>query len=366
MHKIGKQIRIKRCKRCGLPNTYPGILLDTNESCNYCSYFDLYRDREIVIKKQLKKDFTRIIDNVKRENNKNKYDCIVAYSGGKDSSFLLSFLKNKFKLKILAHTLDHGFTSTQTFMNIKKVTTALKIDSKITKPDTRVMNELFRFALIENIPYPKEILAMMSQVCAVCWGMVFGTTIHLATQLKIPIMCIGFTPGQYPSISLENFLKVESCLFLSKKVYKDDPMDVIKILTDPIIEKFGEKVSKYYFRSQYVPDDLFVPKVLLPYHVLVDYNEKVIVKEIAKLGWVKPSDTDSCSTNCLINTLSSYIAVNKKGYHPYIGELSQLVREGKMKREEALKAEEIERESYAMKFSCKKLKLNKIRLVIKK
>ncbi|MCK9614474.1 MAG: hypothetical protein M0R48_03100 [Candidatus Omnitrophica bacterium] len=352
---------IKRCKRCGLPSAYPGILLNANKTCNYCSYFDLYKDREIIIKRQLKEDFTRIINNVKRKNN--KYDCIVAYSGGKDSSFLLSFLKKKFKLKILAHTLDHSFTSAQAFVNIKKITKALKIDSKITKPDIRVMKELFRFALTENIPYPKEILAMMSQVCAVCWGMVFGTTIHLATQLKIPLMCIGFTPGQYPSISLENFLKVESCLFLSKKVYKDDPMDVIKILTDPIIEKFGEKVRKYYFRSQYIPNDLFVPKILLPFHVLIDYDEKTILKEITNLGWIKPSDTDSCSTNCLINTLSSYITVNKNGYHPYIGELSQLVREGKIKREEAIEAEKIEKESYAMKFSCKKLKLNKHYLI---
>jgi hypothetical protein len=332
--KVMKDKNIKRCNRCGLPYSYPGIQFNKDNICNYCVYFDLYKEREEAIKIELKKEFSKAIKETKRK--KHKYDCIVAYSGGKDSTFLLHFLKKKFGLNILAHTLDNGFVSPTALQNIKRIAKVLNIKYKITKPDFEILKSLFTYALTEKIPYPQEILAMLSQVCAVCIGMVFSTTLNLAIELKIPLMFIGFTPGQYPAISLENFLKVKSCMFLSDRVYRDDPLDVIKIVADPIREKFGEKVNKYFFRSQYYPKGLCVPKILFPFHALLDYDEHEIIKEISKLGWRKPKDTDTCSTNCLLNTVGNYTCIKQLDYHPYIGELSYLVRMGKMKLDEAL------------------------------
>ncbi len=170
-------------------------------------------------------------------------------------------------------------------------------------------------------------------------------------------MFVGFTPGQYPAISLENFMKVESCMFISDKVYKDDPLDVLKIIADPIREKFGEKVNKYFFRSQYIEKGLFTPKVLMPFHALLDYDESKILKQIAKLGWKKPADTDSCSTNCLLNALGNMSSIKKLGYHPYIGELSYLVRIGKISRKNALEVEQANTNPETVKHCLKKLEM---------
>jgi hypothetical protein len=347
-----------RCIRCALPETFPGVKFDAEGLCNYCAYFDIYREREASIKSSLKKEFLKTIKKVKKERH--RYHGIVAYSGGKDSTFLLQYLKKTFGLKILAHTLDNGFVSPTALDNIKRVTDKLKVDSVITKPESRLLKDVFKYSLVEKIPYPKEILAMMSQVCAVCIGMVFGTTLKLAVKHRIPLMFVGFTPGQYPAITLENFLKVRSCLFLSDKVYKDDPQDIIKIISDPVRERFGEKAGKYFFRSQYVPKDMPVPKVLLPYHALLDYDEGDILREIKKLGWVKPVDTDSCSTNCLLNTVGNLVSVKRLGYHPYIGEMAHLVREGKMSRSQALAAEQPNPDPRIMNQCLHKLGLTKI------
>jgi hypothetical protein len=53
---------------------------------------------------------------------------------------------------------------------------------------------------------------------------------------------------------------------------------------------------------------------------------------------MKPEDTDSCSTNCLINALG--IAIHRKHYKisPYLIPLAYDVRAGLVNREEALKA----------------------------
>jgi len=193
-------------------------------------------------------------------------------------------------------------------------------------------------------------------------GMVFGTTINLAIRDKIPLMFIGFTPGQYPAISLENFIKVNSCIFLSDKVYKDDPLDIIKIISDPIRERFGERVNDYYFKSQYINKDLTVPKILLPYHALLDYDEKSILRKIEELGWVKPADTDACSTNCLLNTVGNLVSLKQLGYHPYTGELAYLVRQGRLKREDAIELEKTENNCFAMRYSLKELGLSRCQI----
>ena len=355
---------MKRCVRCGLPRVYPGIKFNKKRVCNYCVYYDLTKGREEVIKSELKGKFKKLIKKAKRANC--KYDCVVAYSGGKDSTFLLQYLKNEFGLNILAHVLDNGFISERASENIGKITGALGLDCKITKPDWHVLKKVFSYALAGKIPYPKEILALTSPVCAVCIGMVFGSTINLAIELKIPLMFIGFTPGQYPSISLENFLKVESCMFLSDKVYRDDPLDILKVLADPVREQFGAEVNRYYFKSQYFSKELFVPKVLFPFHVILDYNEEHIIETISKIGWIRPKDTDTCSTNCLLNTAGNYACVKQLGYHPYIGELSHLAREGKISRRKALASTKIEEDSYAMRQSLRKLNLKKNDIVNKK
>ncbi|MGA1839983.1 MAG: hypothetical protein ACMUIU_05085 [bacterium] len=352
--------KLKRCNRCGLPETYPGIQFNQDYICNYCVHYDLFKEREEIVKTEVKERIIKLIENIKEQRQ--KYHCIVAYSGGKDSSFLLYHLRTKYKLNILACTLDNGFLSHTALQNVKTITKALNIDSRIIKPDFELLKEVFTYALTERIPYPKEILSMVSQVCAVCIGMILGTTLNLAIDLEVPLLFFGFTPGQYPAISLENFLKVDSCLFFSDKVYRDDPLDVLKVLSDPIKEKFGKKVGKFFFKSQYIPSGLPVPKILFPFHSLLDYDETEILKEISKLGWIRPIDTDACSTNCLLNSVGNYACMKQLGYHPYNGELSFMVRKGKITRKDAIESEKLEANSYAITNSLEKLglKISKI------
>jgi hypothetical protein len=72
---------------------------------------------------------------------------------------------------------------------------------------------------------------------------------------------------------------------------------------------------------------------------MVEYDEKEILETIAQYGWIAPRDTDACSTNCRLNSVAIVSHVNKRGYHPYIAEMSCLVREGKMTYDEALARE---------------------------
>ena len=236
-----------RCSKCALPVTFPGVKLDGGGVCNYCHYHTLTKARDLSLRNYYRKIFLKEIK--KAKVGPSEYDCIVAFSGGKDSAYMTYILSKKYKLKILAHTFDNGFISRDAKKNINLVVKKLKVDHKYTRPKKDYLNEIFNYALSGQISYPKEVLSMLSPVCAVCLGMVFGTTMKIAKRHKIPLLFVGFTPGQYPMISLENFLKVESCMYLASTVYKDDPLDVLKILRDPIEEKFGKKAGKYFLKA---------------------------------------------------------------------------------------------------------------------
>jgi len=340
-----------------LPDTYSGISFDSRSICNYCGYFEASKKMRNSIKENLKTQFYGLINEAKKKSG--EYDCILCYSGGKDSTYLLIELKERFNLRILAYTLNNGFLSEKTIINIRKITKQLNVGHIMFEPEQNVVNKIFRDALMKRIVYPKEIISMMSPLCATCQGMILAFAFRLAIDKQIPIVFVGFTPGQYPDVSYENFLKSKSCIYFTDSVYKDDPPDIIKIIRDPIDEISGEEAGRYFLKSQYLAKGEKYPHVLFPFHAVFKYDEKEIYKKIKNLGWVKPQDTDTCSTNCLINTLSNYVFIKQYGYHPYIAEISTMVREGLLTYEEALQLEKVEENSKAMQFSLRKLNLTK-------
>ncbi len=82
---------IKYCKMCLMPSTRPRIAFAKSNICNACNYKNKikkinYQNRDKELKKILK-------DN---KSKKSKYDCIVPWSGGKDSSYVAYQLKFKY------------------------------------------------------------------------------------------------------------------------------------------------------------------------------------------------------------------------------------------------------------------------------
>ncbi|HEY8983164.1 MAG TPA: hypothetical protein VIU15_26745, partial [Streptomyces sp.] len=49
-----------------------------------------------------------------------------------------------------------------------------------------------------------------------------------------------------------------------------------------------------------------------------------------------PKETDSCSTNCRLNSLLIVDHINRHGFHPYVYEMAHHVRLGALGRDEAL------------------------------
>ena len=96
---------VKFCKNCFTPNTRPRIVFSQQSICNACLNS---KEKKKINWKQREKEFYKIISNIKKDSKKNKraYDCIVPWSGGKDSSSIALKLKYNFGLNPLLVTFS--------------------------------------------------------------------------------------------------------------------------------------------------------------------------------------------------------------------------------------------------------------------
>jgi len=90
---------IKRCKKCILPITTPFLTLNSEGVCNYCT------DHKKITYKGVDK-LKKLVKKYKTKDG--RPNCLAAFSGGRDSSYGLHFLKNELGLEPLAYTYDWG------------------------------------------------------------------------------------------------------------------------------------------------------------------------------------------------------------------------------------------------------------------
>jgi len=131
--------------------TIPGIRFDENGVSNYA-----------VIQQHLMKDFPQgeegirqweaLVETAKSKGKGKAYDCIIGVSGGTDSSYLLHLAKT-YGLRPLAVNLDNGWSSDIALKNIRKMTTALKIDLETYVIDYEEIKDILRAYLRAGLPW---------------------------------------------------------------------------------------------------------------------------------------------------------------------------------------------------------------------
>lgn len=93
---------LRRCTRCILPATYPFIEFDADGICNWCH-------EHVTQKVAGREALLRELDKHRRSDG--SPDCIVAFSGGRDSSYGLHLLKTELGMTPLAFTYDWGLVT---------------------------------------------------------------------------------------------------------------------------------------------------------------------------------------------------------------------------------------------------------------
>jgi tRNA(Ile)-lysidine synthase TilS/MesJ len=309
---------MKRCSRCVLPETFPGISFDDEGVCAFCRGFRGHEHLDRSIEKYRAR-FEKLLAERRRKGG---YDCLMAYSGGKDSTYTLAVLKETYDLSILALTIDNGFISPRSLENIHNVVEGLGIDLIIYKPRFDILRKIFSEAKKSEMYAPKT-LERASTICTSCMGIVKFIALRMAIEGDIPFIMYGWSPGQAP---------------IAASIFRNNPSmirSMQKALFDPMRTAGGEGVENYFLTEEHFAMEDRFPHNISPLAFL-RYDEVRIHEKIRGLGWEKPKDTDPNSTNCLLNAFANKIHIDRFGYNPYAFELAKLVREGYMERREAI------------------------------
>lgn len=113
---------MKRCTKCILPETMPFIEFDSEGVCNYCNNY-----KKMILKPI--DELRAIADAIRSEDG--SQDCMVMFSGGRDSSYLLHYVVKELKLHPLVFTYDWGMSTPLGERNAQKMCDILGVERVI-------------------------------------------------------------------------------------------------------------------------------------------------------------------------------------------------------------------------------------------
>jgi len=118
---------IRRCTRCILPETMPYITFDAQGVCNYCHGY-----------KPIERKGHAALEAVVRAFRPGaNADCVVAFSGGRDSSYCLHYAVRELGLRCIAYTYDWGMVNDLARRNQARVTGRLGVEQIIVSADIK-------------------------------------------------------------------------------------------------------------------------------------------------------------------------------------------------------------------------------------
>ena len=316
----------QRCTGCLMLTTYPGIRFDDKGICNHC----LEYEKPKLYGEEL---FSRKISSKRR----NKYDCVLGISGGKDSCYVAYLAKEKFKLRTLAVFYDSPFYCDLARQNIESVCNALDLDLITIRSKNNLEYNLLRNHLIS--------LAATGTTwghCMFCHYGIDAILWNIASEKKIPFILSGVTknelwnPGNRTKILLNRVKKLPLNEFITFAYYQS------KAYVGLVDQRRQFKIPDNNCFSVYKKPALPLNgSELLHVFDYIPWNQAEIEKTLSKeTEWVKPEKALSWRYDCILEPLLDYTYKREFGISTVGLYLSGLIRSGQISRDEALRIQE--------------------------
>ena len=134
---------IKVCTKCIYDERVSSISFDENGICNYCHQTDALSKQYATGQIEGNLNFKQIIEKIKWDGKKKKYDCIIGVSGGTDSSYMLHKAVTEWGIRPLAVHYDNTWNTSIATQNISKVLEKLKVDLYTHVVDNKEADDIF-------------------------------------------------------------------------------------------------------------------------------------------------------------------------------------------------------------------------------
>jgi glucosamine--fructose-6-phosphate aminotransferase (isomerizing) len=319
---------LKRCSKCILPETMPFISFDDEGICNYCKNYKPKKSKKSL------DDLYKLIEPYRRISGP---ECIVPFSGGRDSCYSLHLLVKELKLRPITYTYDWGMVTDLARRNISRMCSTLSVENIIIADDISLKRKNIALNLNAWLKAPN--LGMVSILTAGDKHFFrHAETVKMQTGINLNVW--GTNPLEVTHFKA-GFLGIEPN-FDNKLVYMHGVKGQLNyqylrfkaMLKSPgyFNSSLWDTLSGEYYRSFTKKQDY--------YHLFdfITWNENECNNILNEYGWELAPDTKSTwrigdGTAAFYN----YIYYTVAGFTEHDTFRSNQVREGQISREEALK-----------------------------
>lgn len=307
---------MKRCVECLLPTSYPRLSFDDRGVCAFCNEAKRI-DRPSGSRAQ---ELSEILAYAKSLNS--PYQVIVPFSGGKDSAYVLYYLKTVVGLRPIAVNFNNGFRSKYADINLKEIPKRLSVDLIKLNLDWSLMKKLYQ-----------AFLKTAGEFCSVCNAMGYITILSFVfretKRLGVAPLVVGGWSRTYEE--MPNVYSFDVPYFWNV-IEKSGLCQ--EVLSSPLVEK--EAVD--FLRASTDPRQMTHLKNVIQLPDYLDWDVSKITRTlIDEVGWRIPQPGLETHFDCIAHPLSKYLEFKKYGFDQTTITLSAQIRHGKVTREQALR-----------------------------
>jgi N-acetyl sugar amidotransferase len=172
---------LRRCSRCVLPETHETIVFDAEGVCNICRGQEYKKDAIDWATKI--KDLDTLIEQYRGRYD---YDCLVPFSGGKDSTWTLYYLVKEYGVKPLVVRFNHGFLRPNVLENTVRTIRQLGVDFHEFTPNWRLVQKFMLQSFLEK-----------GDFCWHCHTGIFAYPMWVAIKYNVPLVIWGEPSAEY-------------------------------------------------------------------------------------------------------------------------------------------------------------------------
>ncbi len=311
------------CTRCLMPSTQAGITFNENGVCNGCLAHD---EKKIIDWDAREKILLELLEKYRGKGD--PWDCIVPFSGGKDSAFTLFMMKRHYGMNPLAVTFNYGWMRDVGKHNLDVVSKGLAADHVMYTPGDELIRKLSRISL-----------EMFGDQCWHCHAGVGAFPVQIAVKYKIPLVVWSESPAEHPAenpVSYEDFPKADYTHYYARFVKGFPPEKMVQ-------ENDGLTLSElkpFAYPSKDEMKKLGHVGIFLGSYI--SWNTRANVKLLKKeLDWHE-ADYEGCylrydRIECLYEPIHDYLKFIKRGFGHTQDRASIDIRNGIFPREEGIR-----------------------------
>ncbi len=312
------------CCKCILPDGFLGIQLNFEGLCNFCAdsnYKNINYSRTVISSEQktnVLKDWNLVVKNMQKVHGKNKYDCVLGYSGGKDSTALLHYIVNELGLTPLAVTSDTGFMTQIAKDNMKDTLAHIQVDHVLIEDCIGIFSKLYKWHFFNHT---SNEMFLARNICDYCSDLIHSLVVKEAIKREIPYVFFGYSPDQ----TFRYFYE------MPRKEIIEGWIPAL-VFNDPV---FDTNDHQWYLTQKEIKSGT-LPRVLLPYHV-IPYQEQDIIDLVESKNYIKKGHSDPLLTNCNVIHAATFYDLNRYGGILYACQYAELVRQNPESRKKWLR-----------------------------